>query len=633
MLSPLLCNLYTSDAMEGISCSRSEYADDDTIWKSGSNLTELIDIVSEDGDKIAEDWCDKWNMEISSVKTEAMIISPESLDKSKCTIKLKGQSIQIVKKKKILGIIVDDELKFEDHIASRKLKGFKALKGIDFLVKDNHGCSQDIFMKLYRALVIPTMDYGAAAFVTATDLAQREFNQVQRSALLKATGCLSNTSLDTLELLTNCIPTYLHLKLRQAEELIRIYSKNEEEPILKEFIQSLEDHCVRGKKTTFNMLLTAFNELKGRVSLENVAKDFKYTEDCMLLNRQTKGKCMWKELDNEKKIQEENIKVLLENLGNDCVAAFTDGSALGNPGPTGAGAVIYLQGLLDNPVCLKKTICSNGNNYLGEIVGIEMALSFLQDEISITGRNIHLFVDCQSAIISGFGMDVPTYKVDIILNIRRLTSLLEDKENTLHVHWIPGHKDFEGNEKADNLAKEAAKGMVDKKVDFYEGVAEKKEIIQIMRSSIKDKWQRMVDNSKTTDKIHETITQVGTAFVVKNEERRVTRVINQLISGNAYLNYMVSKIDTSKSELCDSCKTRETINHYLYDCERYNRERIELEKDLERILTTHGLQHISDINIKVMTGNLEEASKTANLELRNALTLYISKTKRFFKKN
>ena len=61
--------------------------------------------------------------------------------------------------------------------------------------------------------------------------------------------------------------------------------------------------------------------------------------------------------------------------------------------------------------------------------------------------------------------------------------------------------------------------------------------------------------------------------------------------------------------------------------------RIELEKDLERILTIHGLQHISDINIKVMTGNLEEASKTANLELRNALTLYISKTKRFFKKN
>ena len=51
----------------------------------------------------------------------------------------------------------------------------------------------------------------------------------------------------------------------------------------------------------------------------------------------------------------------------------------------------------------------------------------------------------------------------------------------LKIHWIPGHKDFEGNERADRLAKEAAKEMEGKKEEFYEGVAEKKEIIQIMR--------------------------------------------------------------------------------------------------------------------------------------------------------
>lgn len=53
-----------------------------------------------------------------------------------------------------------------------------------------------------------------------------------------------------------------------------------------------------------------------------------------------------------------------------------------------------------------------------------------------------------------------------------------------------------------------------------------------------------------------------------------------------------------------------------------------MEKDLERILTIHGLQHICDINITVLTGTLEEATKIAHLELRNA-----SQTKRFFNKN
>ena len=104
---------------------------------------------------------------------------------------LNGESTEIVKKKKLLGITIDDQLKFEEHIADRKLKGFKAIKGIYFLIQDNHGCSQDTNMKLYRSLVLPVIDYGAAAFASAADLAQKGFGKVQRTALLKATGCMA----------------------------------------------------------------------------------------------------------------------------------------------------------------------------------------------------------------------------------------------------------------------------------------------------------------------------------------------------------------------------------------------------------------------------------------------------------
>ena len=207
-------------------------------------------------------------------------------------------------------------------------------------------------------------------------------------------------------------------------------------------------------------------------------------------------------------------------------------------------------------------------------------------------KNIHLFVDCQSAIVSAFGIGILNYKVDIILNIRRLTSLLENDNNNLKINWIPGHKDFEGNERADRLAKEAAKEMVGKKEVFYEGVAEKKEIIQIMRSTINDKWQRLMDNSELTDKVQEIIPKAGKAFVVKSEERKLTRVMNQLISGNSNLNYMISKIDNTKSELCDTCKVKEIINHYIFDCDTYDEDRNMLEKNIEKILAAYGLKHI-----------------------------------------
>ena len=89
-------------------------------------------------------------MEISTVETKTMIVLPDNVDWPVCDIKLKEESIEIVKEMKLLRITIDDQVKFEEHIADRKLKGFKAIKGKDFLIEDNHGCSQDTYMRLYR---------------------------------------------------------------------------------------------------------------------------------------------------------------------------------------------------------------------------------------------------------------------------------------------------------------------------------------------------------------------------------------------------------------------------------------------------------------------------------------------------
>ena len=128
------------------------------------------------------------------------------------------------------------------------------------------------------------------------------------------------------------------------------------------------------------MLISAFTEMKGKFNLENLAKEFKYTKDTMGLCINTNLQCNWKEFESEKALQEENIKDILDKLDPSCVAAFTDGSALGNPGPTGAGAVIYYNGLDEEPICISKSICSNGNNYIGELIGTQTTLQHLVEQ-------------------------------------------------------------------------------------------------------------------------------------------------------------------------------------------------------------------------------------------------------------
>ena len=57
----------------------------------------------------------------------------------------------------------------------------------------------------------------------------------------------------------------------------------------------------------------------------------------------------------EKETQEENVRDL-SKLQPEDVIVFTDGSAFGNPGPTGAGGVVYLDAYETALVLLKKGV-------------------------------------------------------------------------------------------------------------------------------------------------------------------------------------------------------------------------------------------------------------------------------------
>ena len=162
-------------------------------------------------------------------------------------------------------------------------------------------------------------------------------------------------------------------------------------------------------------------------------------------------------------------------VDSSCVAVFKDGSALGYPVPTGAGAAIYHYSLDEDPVCISKPVCSNGFNYIGAHWYSESIATLGRRAKSEKGRSF--FVDCQQAIFSAFGTDIPEHNVDVILSIRQLFSF---------VHWIPGHTDSKGNELATNLAKNGAKEMVGTKEDFFEGVADRAE---------QEKWQKIYVNS------------------------------------------------------------------------------------------------------------------------------------------
>ena len=92
----------------------------------------------------------------------------------------------------------------------------------------------------------------------------KELGKIQRCAMGKASGCLSSTtgpvvSTDTLEVLTNATQIDLHLKMRQAQEVVRISAKYDDEPIREELNDWIGGGNAVGRKPTiFHMLMCRF---------------------------------------------------------------------------------------------------------------------------------------------------------------------------------------------------------------------------------------------------------------------------------------------------------------------------------------------------------------------------------------
>ena len=140
-------------------------------------------------------WCSKWNMSMAADKTDVVVVTPDGNKHNDMkSIKLGEEKLKVVKSKKVLGVIIVNQLNVHEHIQDRVRAGIRALKSLDNFAKGDKGCCQSIFLHLYNLWYSPVMDFGASVAVTATSECVTEMGKVHRAAMLKASGCIRSTS-------------------------------------------------------------------------------------------------------------------------------------------------------------------------------------------------------------------------------------------------------------------------------------------------------------------------------------------------------------------------------------------------------------------------------------------------------
>ena len=136
---------------------------------------------------------------------------------------------------------------------------------------------------------------------------------------------------------------------------------------------------------------------------------------------------------------------------------FTDGSAIPNPGPSGAGVYCVLPPLLGGGVMTFSVTTDLNSNNIGEMTALldEGIVAHSLSECFPAHRSA-FFSD--SAISIGHILDGWAFKEDPTLArstrlcIRTLTVAM-----LATLDWVRGHDNIEGNERADSLAKDGAR--------------------------------------------------------------------------------------------------------------------------------------------------------------------------------
>ena len=128
------------------------------------------------------------------------------------------------------------------------------------------------------------------------------------------------------------------------------------------------------------------------------------------------------------------------------VVVYADGACTGNPGPAGLGGVIEIDGARRE----LSEYLGQGTNNLGELTAIQRAAEELAGET----RSIEIKTDSKYAI----GVLTQGWKAKanqaLILDVKKALQKLPH----VRVTYVPGHSGVPGNERADELARNAVTG-------------------------------------------------------------------------------------------------------------------------------------------------------------------------------
>jgi hypothetical protein len=250
VLSPLLFIIFISDMLSfrgNPNCSDLlqshsnyfKYADDGTITFIHKSLKVCHEIAQEACAEIYS-WCQRWKLAINCAKnkTEAIIlqhkgkntINPKSLQ----NLKIGDKEILFVKKSKVLGVIIDENLDFKNHASIQLRNCWYTWYTLCKNTTTVRGLNQSSLTTLFKSVVLTKLMYAAPIWLQYN---LHFFTDFWSRAILKISGSEYHPPRLVAETALGLPP----LKLQLNEISLKFVIKNLQDPNFKSIFYQLEE--------------------------------------------------------------------------------------------------------------------------------------------------------------------------------------------------------------------------------------------------------------------------------------------------------------------------------------------------------------------------------------------------------
>jgi len=280
------------------------------------------------------------------------------------------------------------------------------------------------------------------------------------------------------------------------------------------------------------------------------------------------------------------------DMYRDHLHIYTDGSKT----DTGLVASSFCIPALD--VHESARLNDNVTVYAAELTAIQLAINWLTDNQPVTQaeNKVAIFSDSLSALLSiktGYSKSRPNLLIHLSESISRV-------KYSVTMVWIPAHVGLKYNDVADKLAKEATfHTAVDININL-----ELNDVYDIATDFCTKKWQQSWDASNKGRHFYSIVPSVTRKTITTHSSRAKEVALTRLRLGKCKLNHYLHKMNLHMNlhsdGLCKECKTPETIDHYLLQCEHGPVSRAirqicfvqKIDPKLEHILNDQGVQNI-----------------------------------------